>query len=80
MQTTDFRLMEALGSGALVMVDHMYVPRPDPLVHGQHIIYYGASLCMYICMYVCMYLFIYLFIPLLVLHYFYNLLMLCHFD
>lgn len=40
----DFRLMEALGSGALVMVDHMYVPRPDPLIHGKHIIYYGMYL------------------------------------
>jgi hypothetical protein len=36
----DFRLMEAMASGALVLVDIMYVPRPFPLVHGKHILYY----------------------------------------
>ena len=33
--------MEAMGSGALVLVDRMYVPRPSPLVDGAHIVYYG---------------------------------------
>ena len=47
--------MEALGSGALVMVDHMFVPRPDPLVHGQHIIYYGMCMHMYLLIYVYIY-------------------------
>ena len=36
----DFRLMEAIASGALILVDTMHVPRPHPLVHDQHLIYY----------------------------------------
>ena len=36
----DFRMMEALGSGAAVLIDHMMVPRPHPLVAGRHIMYY----------------------------------------
>lgn len=36
----DFRLMEAIASGALIMVDTMHVPRPHPLVHDQHLVYY----------------------------------------
>lgn len=39
----DFRLMEAFGSGALIFVDQMYVPRPHPLIHGKHIIYYDNN-------------------------------------
>jgi hypothetical protein len=37
----DFRLMEAMASGALIFVDQMYVPRPYPLIEGKHIVYYG---------------------------------------
>lgn len=36
----DFRLMEAFASGALIFVDRMYVPRPSPLLHGKHVVYY----------------------------------------
>ena len=39
-QNNNTRLMEALASGALVIVDHMYVPRPHPLKHNKHILYY----------------------------------------
>jgi len=39
----DFRLMEAMASGALVLVDRMYVPRPFPLIHGKHILYYDNN-------------------------------------
>ena len=39
---TDFRLMEAIASGALILVDRMYVPRPYPLIEGVHIVYYGT--------------------------------------
>ncbi len=39
----DFRLMEAFGSGALIFVDKMYVPRPHPLIHGKHVIYYDNN-------------------------------------
>ena len=41
--TSDFRLMEAVASGALIFVDDMYVPRPHPLIHGQHIVYFNNS-------------------------------------
>ena len=41
---SDFRLMEAIASGALIMVDRMYVPRPYPLIEDHHIVYYGKSL------------------------------------
>ena len=37
----DFRLMEAMSSGAMIMVDTMRVPRPFPLKHEQHIVYYN---------------------------------------
>ena len=36
----DFRLMEAMATGALVFVDNMHVHRPYPLTHGRHIVYY----------------------------------------
>ena len=36
----DFRMMEALGAGAAVLIDNMMVPRPHPLVAGRHIMYY----------------------------------------
>ena len=39
----DFRLCEALASGALILVDHMYVPRPSPLLNHQHVVYYDNS-------------------------------------
>jgi len=39
----DFRLMEAIASGALIFVDTMYVPRPYPLLHGQHVVYYDNN-------------------------------------
>jgi hypothetical protein len=34
--------MEAIASGALILVDRMYVPRPYPLIEGVHIVYYGT--------------------------------------
>jgi hypothetical protein len=43
---TDFRLMEAIASGALILVDRMYVPRPYPLIEGVHVVYYGAYHCL----------------------------------
>jgi hypothetical protein len=39
----DFRLMEAFASGALIFVDRMYVPRPHPLVHNKHVVYYDNN-------------------------------------
>jgi hypothetical protein len=45
----DFRLMEAIASGALILVDRMYVPRPYPLIEGVHIVYYGAYHCCCVC-------------------------------
>lgn len=39
----DFRLMEAIASGAMIMVDTMHVPRPYPLIHGEHLIYYDDA-------------------------------------
>lgn len=39
----DFRLMEAIATGALIFVDHMYVPRPFPLIPDQHIVYYDNN-------------------------------------
>jgi hypothetical protein len=45
----DFRLMEAIASGALILVDRMYVPRPYPLIEGVHIVYYGAYHCYCVC-------------------------------
>jgi hypothetical protein len=37
------RFCEAMASGALVLVDHMFVPRAQPFVHGKHVIYYDNS-------------------------------------
>jgi len=37
----DFRLMEAIASGAMIMVDTMHVPRPHPLIHDKHLVYYS---------------------------------------
>lgn len=39
----DFRFMEAMASGALVLVDNMYVPRMKPLTHGVHVVYYDNN-------------------------------------
>ena len=59
MHVADFRLMEAMASGALIFVDHMYTPRPHPLIDNKHIVYYGTSMCVYLCVYVCIYACIY---------------------
>eukprot|EP01041_Mallomonas_annulata_P001756 gene1756-3391_t len=39
----DFRLMEAMSSGALVFVDRMFVPRPYPLLEDLHVVYYDNN-------------------------------------
>ena len=39
----DFRLWESLSSGALVLVDRLYVPHPHPLIDGEHVVYYNNS-------------------------------------
>lgn len=39
----DFRLWEALASGALVFVDHMYTPVYQPLTDGQHVVLYDPT-------------------------------------
>lgn len=39
----DFRLFEALSSGALVMVDRMGTPYHHPLIDGEHIVYYDHT-------------------------------------
>lgn len=39
----DFRLMEAMASGALIFVDYMYVPRPNNLEQHKHIVYYNNN-------------------------------------
>jgi hypothetical protein len=39
----DFRLWEALSSGALVFVDPIMVPHPYPLVDGRHVVYFSQS-------------------------------------
>lgn len=39
----DFRLTEAMASGALVLVDHMMVPRQDPFINKHHILYYDNN-------------------------------------
>jgi hypothetical protein len=36
----DFRLWEALSSGALVFVDHMAIPQQYPLVGGEHVVFF----------------------------------------
>jgi hypothetical protein len=38
----DFRLWEALASGALVFVDEISTPMSYPLVHGENIIYFSS--------------------------------------
>ena len=39
----DFRLFEALSSGALVMVDRMGTPYHHPLLDGEHVVYYDHT-------------------------------------
>lgn len=39
----DFRLAEALASGALVFVDELFVPRPSMPLHDRHIVYYNNN-------------------------------------
>lgn len=39
----DARLWEALASGALVFVDRMYAPIKNPLIDGQHLIFYDLT-------------------------------------
>jgi len=38
----DFRLWEALSTGALVFVDHIMVPHPFPLIDKKHVIYFSS--------------------------------------
>jgi hypothetical protein len=38
----DFRLWEALGSGALVFVDPLFVPHAYPLVDKEHVVYFSS--------------------------------------
>lgn len=37
----DFRLWESMASGALVMVDPLFVPVGFPLIDGKHIVYFS---------------------------------------
>ena len=39
----DFRLFEAMVSGALVFVDEMWGPQPFPLRHGEHVVVYDTT-------------------------------------
>lgn len=39
----DFRFGEALGSGAVIFIDEMYVPRQHPFKHGVHVVYYSNN-------------------------------------
>ena len=39
----DFRLFEAMVSGALVFVDEMWGPQPFPLKHKEHVIVYNTK-------------------------------------
>lgn len=39
----DFRLWEAMATGALVFVDEMHTPLPDPPIDGEHIVVYDNS-------------------------------------
>lgn len=39
----DFRLWEALSSGALVFVDPVMVPHPHPLEHGRHVVFFQQN-------------------------------------
>ncbi len=36
----DYRLMESFASGALIFVDKMLVPRPNPFIDKVHVVYY----------------------------------------
>jgi len=36
----DFRLWESFATGALVFADPLFVPHPNPLVHGEHVVYF----------------------------------------
>ena len=36
----DFRLWEAMSTGALVFVDPLHVPHPYPLIGGEHVVYF----------------------------------------
>lgn len=38
----DFRLWEALASGALVFVDELSTPMPFPLVHGENVVFFST--------------------------------------
>ena len=37
----DFRLWESFATGALVMVDPLFVPHTNPLIDGQHVVYFS---------------------------------------
>ena len=37
----DFRLWEAMATGALIFVDPLFVPHQWPLLDGKHVIYYS---------------------------------------
>ncbi|CAM9142446.1 unnamed protein product, partial [Phaeothamnion confervicola] len=39
----DHRTGEALASGAMVMVDHMWSPRPYPLIDNWHVVYFDPA-------------------------------------
>lgn len=39
----DFRLWETLATGALVLVDPIYVPHPHELVDGEHVVYFSNT-------------------------------------
>ena len=39
----DSRLWEALASGALVFVDRMYTPFEEPLIDGEHLVFYDLT-------------------------------------
>ena len=39
----DFRLFEAMVSGALVFVDEMWGPQPFALKHGEHVVVYDTT-------------------------------------
>ena len=39
----DFRLWEAMSTGALVFVDEMHTPLPHPFLDGVHLVVYDNS-------------------------------------
>jgi hypothetical protein len=39
----DFRLWEAMASGALIFVDHIFVPHPFPLRDKEHVVFYDNN-------------------------------------